>query len=197
MRELREIANVLSGLSVRETEGGTARFMRLSDLSDVKAGKSPTLATGEAPVVARALTIEEGDLIVGARGSNTDVRVAAGALVGAYISLDLYLVRPNRALVAPQYLAAFLELPTTQAALAGGKQGTGLARLAKEALEKTEVPLPPMQQQQLIAGLAQSFEQEGRLLKQLTELNIILGREAVTRAIRVADTGRNSSRSAQ
>ncbi|ODT79406.1 MAG: hypothetical protein ABS76_19645 [Pelagibacterium sp. SCN 64-44] len=180
MLELREIANVLSGLSVRETEGGTARFMRLSDLSDVKAGKSPTLATGEAPVVARALTIEEGDLIVGARGSNTDVRVATGALVGAYISLDLYLVRPNRALVAPQYLAAFLELPTTQAALAGGKQGTGLARLAKEALEKTEVPLPPMQQQQLIAGLAQSFEQEGRLLKQLTELNIILGREAVT-----------------
>lgn len=197
MLELREIANVLSGVSVREAAHGAARFMRLSDLSDIKAGKSPALAIGETPAVARALTIEEGDLIVGARGVTTDVCVATGVVFGAFISLDLYLVRPNRAFVNPQYLAAFLDLPTTQAALSGGKQGTGLARLAKEALEKTEVPLPPMEQQLLIAGLAQSFEREARLLKQLAELNTILGREAVTRAIRAADTGRNFSRSAQ
>lgn len=197
MLELQNIANVLSGVSVREAEGGPARFMRLSDLSDIKAGKSPTLAIGEAPVVARALTIEEGDLIVGARGSNTDVCVATGALIGAFISLDLYLVRPDRTLVDPQYLAAFLDLPTTQAMLSGGKQGTGLARLAKEALEKAEIPLPPMQQQRQIAGLAQSFEQEGRLLKQLADLNSIFGREAVSRAIRAADTERNFTRSAQ
>lgn len=171
--------------------------MRLADLSDVKAGRSPTLVFGDAPGVARALTIEEGDLIVGARGVTTDVCVASGSVVGAFISLDLYLVRPNRAFIDPQYLAAFLELPTTQAALSGGKQGTGLARLAKEALEKTEVPLPPMERQELIVGLAQSFEREARLLKQLADLNTILSREAVTRAIRAADTGRNFSRSAQ
>jgi hypothetical protein len=197
MLELREIANVLSGVSVREAAHGAARFIRLSDLSDIRAGKSPALAIGETPAVARALTIEEGDLIVGARGVTTDVCVATEAVFGAFISLDLYLVRPNRAFVNPQYLAAFLDLPTTQAALSGGKQGTGLARLAKEALEKTEVPLPPMEQQQLIAGLAQSFEREATLLKQLADLNTILSREAVSRAIRAADTGHNFSRSAQ
>ncbi|TAA65098.1 restriction endonuclease subunit S [Shinella sp. JR1-6] len=191
MLELREIANILSGVSVRETKGGTARFMRLADLSDIKAGRSAPLVLGDPPAVARALTIEEGDLIVGARGVTTDVCVAAGSLLGAFISLDLYLVRPNQAFVNPQYLAAFLDLPTTQATLSGGKQGTGLARLAKEALEKIEIPLPPLEQQQLIAGLAQSFELEARLLKQLAELNAILGREAVTRAIRAADTGHN------
>ncbi len=171
--------------------------MRLADLSDIKAGGSPNLVSGEPPVVARALTIQEGDLIVGARGETTDICVARGPVFGAYISLDMYLVRPNRALVDPQYLAAFLELPMTQAVLSGGKQGTGLARLAKEALEKTEIPLPSLEQQHLIAGLAGSFEQEGRLLKRLAELNTILGREVVTRAIRAADTGLNFSRSAQ
>lgn len=197
MLELREMASILSGVSVRESQGGAARFMRLADLSDIKAGRFPILASGDVPAVARALTIEEGDLLVGARGMTTGVCVATGAALGAFISLDLYLVRPNQALVDPQYLAAFLDLPTTQAALSGGKQGTGLARLAKEALEKTEIPLPPLKQQQLIAGLAQSFEREARLLKQLADLNTILSREAVARAIRAADTGRNFSRSAQ
>src|SRR5258708_7609389 len=108
MLELREFAAVYSGVSVRETKDGSARFMRLSDLSDLNAGRAPALAIGQAPAVARALTIEEGDLIVGARGAATDVCVASDAVFGAFISLDLYLVRPDRAIVNPQYLAAFL-----------------------------------------------------------------------------------------
>jgi len=44
MIELRNIASVRSGVSVRETKSGSARFMRLSDL---KAGRTPALITGE------------------------------------------------------------------------------------------------------------------------------------------------------
>lgn len=195
MLELKEFSNLYSGVSVREAAGGSARFMRLSDLSDLKAGRAPALAIGEAPAVARALTIEEGDLIVGARGAVTDVFVASEAVFGAFISLDLYLVRPNRAIVNPQYLAAFLQLPATQAVLAGRKQGSGLARLPKDALEKMEVPIPSTQAQRLIAELAHSCEEEGKLLKKLTDLRSFLGRETVARAFRAADTRRNSSRS--
>jgi len=194
MLELKDIANVLSGVSVHETKDGSARFMRLSDLSDVKAGRRPVLATGAAPAVARALTIEEGDLIVGARGTATDVCLANGAVFGAFISLDLYLVRPDRAKVNPQYLVAFLELPATQALFAGGRQGSSLARLPKDALEKTRVPVPPMQSQILIAELALSFEDETKLLKKLTDLRSFFGRETVARAIRAADTRPNSIR---
>lgn len=195
MLELKDIANVLSGVSVRETKEGAARFMRLSDLSDIKAGRRPVLASGEAPAVARALTIEEGDLIVGARGATIDVCLANDDAFGAFVSLDLYLVRPNREMVDSQYLAAFLELPATQALFAGGKQGSGLARLPKNALEKTQVPVPPMQSQRLIAGLALSFAEESDLLKKLTELRSLFGRKAVERAIRAADTQSNPIRS--
>lgn len=195
MFELKETADVLSGVPVREAKDGSARFMRLSDLTEIKAGRIPSLALGEPPTVARALTIEEGDLIVGARGAETDVCVANEAMLGAFISLDLYLVRPNRALINSQYLAAFLELPATQAVFASSKQGSGLARLPKEALEKAEVPVPPLHSQQLIAGLALCFETEGGLLKKLSEISSILGRETIARAIRTADAQRNSIRS--
>ena len=197
MLELEKIASVLSGIAIRETKSGPATYMRLSDLSELKAGRRPTLVRGEAPDVARALTIEEGDLIIGARGATTDVCIASEAVSGAFISLDLYLVRPNRTVVNSQYLAAFLELPSTQALLSVGKQGSGLARLPKDVLEKMEIPLPPMEGQRLIAGLALSFEEEGKLLKKLTDLNSMLGRETIARAINAADTRPNSIRSSQ
>lgn len=191
MLELGEISDVFTGVSIREAKNGSARFMRLSDLSDLRAGRTPALATGETPEVARALMIEEGDVIVGARGLLTDVSVACDAVFGAFVSLDIYLVRPDQAKVNPQYLVAFLTLPSTQALFAGGKQGSSLARLPKDALEKTEIPLPPMRVQRLIADLAFSFEQEDKLLKKLTTLNSILGRETVARAIRAADSQRH------
>lgn len=188
MLELGEISDIFTGVSIREAKNGSARFMRLSDLSDLRAGRTPELATGKAPEVARALTIEEGDVIVGARGSVTDISVAGDVVFGAFVSLDIYLVRPDQARVNPQYLVAFLTLPSTQALFASGKQGSSLARLPKEALERIEVPLPPMHVQRLIADLAFSFEQEDKLLKKLTTLNSILGRETVARAIRAADS---------
>ncbi len=197
MLELEKIANVLSGIAIRETKNGPARYMRLSDLSELKAGRRPTLVSGEAPDVARALMIEEGDLILGARGAATDVCIASDSVSGAFISLDLYLVRPNRTVVNSQYLAAFLELPSTQALFSVGKQGSGLARLPKDVLEKMAIPLPPMEGQRLIAGLALSFEEEGKLLKKLTDLNSMLGRETIARAINAADTRPNSIRSSQ
>lgn len=191
MLELRDIADIYSGLAVQEGDG-SARFVRLSDLSDLRSGRPPQLATGESPAVARALPIADGDLIVGARGSATDVCLANHYVFGAFISLDLYLVRPNTSKIHPGYLAAFLDLPGTQAVLAGGKQGSGLARLPKEALDKLATPLPPMPAQQSIAELARSFRDEAELLQRLATLNSILGREALVRAIRAAATNPNS-----
>jgi hypothetical protein len=95
------------------------------------------------------------------------------------VSLDLYLVRPNRAKVDSQYLFAFLTLPATQALLASGKQGSALA--------KVKVPLPSLHTQRQIAELACSFAEEGMILKKLSDLNLILSREVVARAISPAD----------
>lgn len=188
MLELGNIADVLTGVAFRESPDGFARVVRLSDLSDLRAGRTPALGTGVTPDVARALVIKEGDLLVGARGLATDVCIATEEVFGAFVSLDLYLVRPNTAKVNPQYLVSFLMLPTTQAQLAGAKQGSRLSRLPKNALESMAVLLPPLEAQSLIAGLAVSLQEEDHLLKKLTHLNSILGREAIARAIRAANT---------
>lgn len=194
MLELQNIAAIVSGLAVREKHGGRARVMRLSDLSDLKAGRIPALAIGDVPDVARALAIESGDLIVAARGLATDVLLASDPVLGAYISIDLYLIRPDKTKVHPEYLFAFLRLPATRSFFAAGKQGSGLTRLPKEALERITVPLPALDTQRLIAGLANALEEEIGLRKRLSDLNSVLAREIVARAFSTA-TATNSERS--
>ncbi|MCU0732642.1 MAG: hypothetical protein MUE84_13795 [Hyphomonas sp.] len=160
--------------------------MRQSDLAELRAGRVPTLATGEAPSVGRALAIEAGDLLVGARGAATETYVGDEVVIGAYVSLDLFLVRPDLAAVDPHFLAAFFDLPSTQAALAAGKQGTGLARLSKEALDTLLVPVLPMARQKAIAELAAVMRARRALLDQLIQLNDAFGREAIARVMRRA-----------
>jgi hypothetical protein len=183
MIELGNISSVFSGISARESKWGPSRFMRLADLTEVKAGRIPSMAHGEPPEVARAVPIQEGDLIVAARGNITDVCTANERIIGSYISLDLYLVRPQPQHVNSEYLRTVLELPSTQAVMASAKQGSALARLPKESLEKTAIPLPSLHQQRMIAELAVCLEREQELLKRIGELTKCFGREVLGRAI--------------
>jgi hypothetical protein len=188
MLKLGELADVFSGVQAPKSKTGSSRVMRLADLTDVKAGRAPSMTQGKPPEVARALPIEEGDLIVAARGNSTDVCIASESIVGSYISLDLYLVRPQPQRINSEYLRTVLELPDTQAVMATEKQGSGLARLPKERLEKTAIPLPPLHQQRLIAGLADCLEVEQRQLKRLSELKKVFGRAVLGQAIKGAET---------
>lgn len=186
MLQLQNVAQVVSGVALRYRDEGKARCVRQSDLVELRAGRVPTLATGEEPSVGRALAVEKGDVLVGARGAATETYVGDDAVIGAYVSLDLFLVRPDPAAVDPRFLAAFFDLPSTQAALAAGKQGTGLARLSKEALDTLQVPLLPISNQKAIGELATAVRARRDLLHQLIQLNDVYGREVIAQAVRQA-----------
>jgi hypothetical protein len=60
------------------------------------------------------LSVEGGDLLVAARGNDTEVRTANESIWGAYIALDLYLVRPEPKRIHSEYLRTVLELPASR-----------------------------------------------------------------------------------
>jgi Type I restriction modification DNA specificity domain len=186
MLTLSNLSEVYSGLPHHDSQKGEVRFFRLSDLTDVVRGKPPTFALGGASEVARATPIQSGDVILAARGVTTDLCTADERIVGAFISLDLYLVRPNTNLIDPLYLKTLLQLPDCQSALAAHKQGTALTRIPKEALEKLEIPLPALETQRKIAELAELVTSERRLLDSLTHSKTIYHREILARAVKLA-----------
>lgn len=186
MLKLEDLAEIYTGLPSRESQEGDVRFLRISDVTELAQGRTPTLARGDVSEVGRALPIQPCDVVVGARGSATDVCGADERIVGAYISLELYLVRPDTRKIHPSYLKAVLQLPATQAALRTHKQGTGLTRIPKEALAQLEIPLPALGTQRKIAALADLVEEEERLLARLADRKGIYHREILNRAVRSA-----------
>jgi hypothetical protein len=184
--KLSDIAEIYTGLPSRECQGGNARFLRLSDVTELTQGKTPTLTRGDFSDVARAVPIQPCDVVVGARGAATDVCGADERIVGAYISLELYLIRPDTQKIHPSYLKTVLRLPTTQAALAAYKQGTGLTRIPKDALAQLEIALPTLATQSKIADLADLIEYQERLLARLANRKSVYHREILSRTVQSA-----------
>ncbi|MEH3143978.1 MAG: restriction endonuclease subunit S [Methylobacterium frigidaeris] len=133
------------------------------------------------------MSIEPGDLIATARGTKVEVCAAAPDVIGAFVSLDLYLIRPNQDRIIPEYLMAVLESAAAHAAFDGARQGSSLPRLPKAALENLSVPLPPLERQRTVVDLHRTLDNQARLLSELQAKHAVASAEFMRRAV-VVDT---------
>ncbi|AMB46888.1 hypothetical protein Y590_18275 [Methylobacterium sp. AMS5] len=104
-------------------------------------------------------------------------------MIGAFVALDLYLIRPNRDRIIPEYLMAVLESAAAQAAFDAARQGSSLPRLPKAALENLPVPLPPLERQRTVVDLRRALVREARLLSELQAKHAVTSAELMRRAI--------------
>jgi restriction endonuclease S subunit len=81
----------------------------------------------------------------------------------------MMLIRPLEQAVHSAYLRWFLNQPSTHNALASVAAGTAVKIINKAALEKLDIPIPPIEKQRRIAALGQLAEQEAKLTAELTE----------------------------
>lgn len=121
--------------------------------------------------------IQPGDLLFVSRGT-TNIAVPLvepfikpmplhwDTLIPAYV---FYILRPDRQRVLPEYLAWFINQPPTQAYLARHSRGTLVKLLPKGVFEELELPLPPLEKQQIIVELERLRAHEEFLLKKLAE----------------------------
>lgn len=170
MVRLSDAAIVLTGVSPEAARDGGCRFVRIRNLS----GVDEELLTARQPTAGRAVPIELGDVLLAARGERTLALRALDAQVGAYATLDIYLIRPDPTRLDSNYLAAFLMRPETGANLRRSTAGSSLPRIPKDAIADLSIPLPPIERQRAIGGLAASLRRghdlAGRLVAAETRL---------------------------
>jgi hypothetical protein len=147
---LADVAAVLTGLAPPRVRGrGTSRYAQIKDLDPGRRA----LVRGGAPSAARARPIQAGDVLLAARGQhNLAIRPDPG-LIGAYPTLDLYLLRP-KSCVDPDYLAAFLSRQEIGHILRASTTGSSLPRIHKTALSDLRIPLPALARQRAIGALS-------------------------------------------
>lgn len=163
MGRLSEIATILSGLNPGAVRGDPCKFVQMRDL----VWSDRPLLDGERPTAGRARPIETADVLLAARGEHSVAVRPRDEMIGAFVTLDIYLIKPDLRRLHPDYLAAFLTRPDVGMHLRRSTAGASLPRIPKSALDELELPLPDLDRQRAIGGLCRSLGLRARLYDRL------------------------------
>lgn len=118
--------------------------------------------------------LQTGDVLFPARG-NVSRAVLIDEQIGtlkAVAAPHFFLLRTKKASLLPAYLAWWLNQDPVQRHLEQNAQSSTLVRnIARTVLETTPLALPPLAEQQKLAGLALAMHQEETLLMRLRQSN--------------------------
>ena len=183
MAVLSEIALITSGVAPDKPRADPVRFVQIRDL----AGARRDLTIGDRPLVARASPIQVGDVLVAARGERTLAAEADEDLIGAYATLDVYLVRSEPARLDSSFLLAFLLLPQTGAKLRASTAGASLPRIARDDIANLELPELTLERQRSISRLARAHRSYRELLLRLVERHAAAADLQILEALRASN----------
>lgn len=176
---LSDAAIILSGVNPEPaTDDDGCRFLQIRNLG---ADESDHII-GRRPTAGRAIPIQEGDVLLAARGERASAVQAWASQFGAYVALDIYLIRPDQTRLDPSYLVAYLMRPATGTVLRKSTAGASLPRIPKDAIEKLEIPLPPLDRQKLIGGVASCIHSRRELASRLIATETLLAEASLDRA---------------
>lgn len=187
MVALSKIALISSGVAPEKPGADPVRFVQIRDL----AGARRDLTIGDRPMVARALPIQAGDVLLAARGERTLAAEADEGMFGAFTTLDVYLVRPDPAHLDPSFLLAFLLLPQTGVKLRASTAGASLPRIARDDIAQLELPDLTIERQRSIGQLARAHRSYRELLIQLADRHATAADLQIIEALRASDERRS------
>lgn len=165
---LNELADIRNGTAFKADAEGVpfvqGRHLRggCLDAEDLATGAPPARSFEDA-------RLQAGDVLVDTRGATNWSAFIEHVDAPLFAVLDLVIVRLKGDNLLPAYLALFLNLPTTQSALAMMRSTATIPRLGLGALGELEIPVPPIHVQQLMVALDSERRRQFELTKKLGE----------------------------
>ena len=112
----------------------------------------------------------KGDIIFRSRGQTNTAALLNEHSANTIVAAPLYIVRPEKDLVVPEYLLWWINQRTSQAYLSSRSMGTMLKMVSKQSLEELEIHLPSLKQQRIIADIFKLSMQEQQILEKIKVL---------------------------
>jgi hypothetical protein len=138
--------------------GGSAPYVWLDSLSRVT-------PAGDA----ERYLVNQGNVLFLSRGQHTYAVPIVQLLENTIASYYFYILRPDTDRVDPEYLAWFINQPTTQACLERLQRGSHIKIIPKSAFEELEMLLPPLAMQRAIVELERLRQQEAYIMSRLVQ----------------------------
>ena len=160
---------MLSGVYLRPSPSGEIAYLQVSDLQ-VSPSEKSTLKVDFVPKLSQYL-LQKGDILFAGKGTkylcqtfNLDIQ--------AVPSTTLYIIRPDRERVLPEYLCWFLNLPQTESVVRATQVGSSMPLIHKSSLEELEIPIPDLSTQFRVLQVAALQQQEQQLLTTIAEKRV-------------------------
>jgi excinuclease UvrABC nuclease subunit len=171
--ELKEIAEVQMGYSFRarleQLDAGGIAVIQMKDLTDQNRVDCGGLMRIDMEKVKEHHLVRPGDLVFRSRGLVTTSALLAEDPGTAVVAAPLLRIRVTHRNVLPEYLNWAINQWPAQMFLASHARGTVQQMIGKDALEKLEIGVPPLERQKVIVEMAELAEREQALMKKLAE----------------------------
>ena len=143
---------------VESKDQDPAGDVRLTQLADVGDGhwidKSARFLTSTKAAELKCTYLQQGDLLV-ARMPDPLGRCCEfpGSPIPCVTVVDVCVIRPNHTKVVPRYLMHAINSPLGRRGIGRHVTGTTRKRISRKNLAKIQIPLPPLAEQERIAGI--------------------------------------------
>jgi len=115
--------------------------------------------------------LQTGDVLVAAKGYD-HFAVAYKGIVKPAVASSMFMVLriKDRKRILPEYLAWFINHPSTQTILSGNSKGTSIPSLSKTDIGDLELTIPSIQKQECILNIQALRQRETMIQQQITQL---------------------------
>jgi hypothetical protein len=113
--------------------------------------------------------LEPGDVVIQPRGTRFSVGQFETAALPAVAAAPLFILRPDRSQIVPEFLVAVLMAPATQLILRQSAVGTYVPQIPRQAIESLAFELPDLPSQMRLVELARLARREIELMDRLRD----------------------------
>lgn len=172
--QLKHLATISAGHPFRgkipESPGSGIVAVQMKDAS-ILSGVTWADCIETEPTGRRDDCLQVGDILVAARGSRNYAVLIDNTLTAtgkqAIAAPQFFIVRATAPQLLPEYLCWFLNQPPCQRYFELNSEGTLTKAIKRNALDEIPIAVPDLAKQQAIVGLANTLQQELRLIEQL------------------------------
>lgn len=167
---IKDITNIQTGLFAKPSGKGEVVYLQskhFDEYGQLLTTLHPDLKTEG---ISEKHLLKEGDVLFAAKGTKNFAAVFENHNEPSVASTSFFVLRPTDKKVLPQYLAWFLNSPTTQTLLKGQAIGTSIPSISKQVLENLEMIVPEIETQKGILQITELRNKEKALKQEIETL---------------------------
>lgn len=171
---LSEISTISAGHPFRgkipESPGSGIYAVQMKDVS-VSQGINWAGCIETEPMGRSAAWLEQGDILVAARGNHNYAVLVADAPPAAVAAPHFFVVRAKGHALLPEFLVWLLNQRQCQRYFDQNAEGSVTKSIRRSVLEATPIAIPPLERQQVVMRLVSTLKREQQVLHLLVHRN--------------------------